>query len=103
MEFQIEAQVSVHLFQRIIDCDDDAVYLALSIRLGVHIEHLPESRIRVRTGAMPEFLGAHRDVVIERYQLHIVLELIHHLVQIIRIVQRKRKQYIVTVELRVPP
>ena len=100
MKLQIEAQVAVHLFERVVDSNENGIHLAVSIRLAVHLEHLPECRIGVRSGAVAELIGHGGNVVIEGYQLHIVLEHIHHFLQIVRVVQREGQQGVVTVELR---
>ena len=62
VEFQVETQVAVHQFQRIVNGRDDTVYLAVRVCPGVHLEHLPESGIGVGTGAMTCLLYTSRCV-----------------------------------------
>ena len=100
MEFQVETQVAVHQLQRIVDRCDDTVYLAVRVCPGVHLEHLSESGIGVGTGAMAGFFQSDRHMVVERNQLHVVLEYVHDLLQIIGVPQWKREQNVVAVKLR---
>ena len=54
VQVKIDAKVAVHQLQRIINRGEDTADPAVGIRLRVHLEHLPESRIGIGTGAAAE-------------------------------------------------
>ena len=89
MQFEIKAKVAVHQIERIVNSGENAADPAIGIGLGVHLEHLPECGIGVRTGAVPVLLRRHRDMVVQRNQFHVVLEHVHYLFQLVGVAQRK--------------
>lgn len=83
MQFEIKAKVAVHQIERIVNSGENAADPAIGIGLGVHLEHLPECGIGVRTGTVPVLLRRHRDMVVQRNQFHVVLEHVHYLFQLV--------------------
>lgn len=53
MQFEIKAKVAVHQIERIVNSGENAADPAIGIGLSVHLEHLPECGIGVRTGTVP--------------------------------------------------
>lgn len=52
------------------------------------------------SGADFELADTHGDMVVERDELHVILEHIHDLLQVVRVPEREGKQHVIAVELR---
>ena len=76
------------------------MHLAVLFRPGVHLEHLSEGGIGIGARTMAELADTHGDMVVERDELHVILEHVHNLLQVVRVPEREGKQHVIAVELR---